>query len=341
MLKERTPMLLRKEFVAQLLPLIAVCCVLLNSCEPRKPAGPPEQVTIAIAKNLNSVLVKIADTEGFFREEGIDVTLQTHSFGKTALQSLLDGKADLATAADTPIMFATMKGAMLSILATIDTSTRDEAIVANKDRGIGAAADLKGLRIGVALHSSGDYFLDSYLILNALSRQDVTIVDMNPEKMAEALVQGQVDAVSISQPHVANLRRILGEQGLILYEDSINTKTFNIVSMRTLTRQRPEAIRRLLRALVKAENFIAVNHLETQRIIAEFTGMDGELLASIWNDFHYNLSLNQSLLVTLENQARWAIKNGLTDRDVLPDFLEVLSLDGLRSVKPDSVRVIE
>lgn len=72
-------MILRKKVVVQLLPIVAICCVLLSGCEPKEPAGPPQKVRIAITKNLNSALVKIAEEKGFFREEGLDVTLQAHS----------------------------------------------------------------------------------------------------------------------------------------------------------------------------------------------------------------------------------------------------------------------
>lgn len=333
-------MFLRKQLVSTLF-MAAGCFVLLSGCQPKNQTGPPEKITIAITKNINPALVKIADAKGFFREERLDVTLQPHSFGKAALQSLLDGKADMATAADTPIMFATMKGAGLSILATIVTSTKDEAIIARKDRGIASASDLKGRRVGVTLGTAGDYFLDSYLVLNALSRKDVVIVDMKPEEMTEALTQGKVDAVSVWQPHISNLRKELGERGIVLHSDNVYTETFDVVSMQALTRQRPEAIRRFLRALVKAESFVASNPGESQRIMAEFSGMDGKLLSGIWNDFQFNLTLSQSLLFTLENQARWSIKNSLTDRRNLPDFLDALYVDGLKSVKPEAVRIIK
>src|SRR6185369_4453317 len=82
--------------------MVAGCSILLSGCEAKKPAGPPEKFTIAIPKNINPVLMKIADVKGYFREEGLDVNLQLHSSGKAAIQSLLDGKADLAAAADTP-----------------------------------------------------------------------------------------------------------------------------------------------------------------------------------------------------------------------------------------------
>jgi ABC-type nitrate/sulfonate/bicarbonate transport system substrate-binding protein len=333
-------MILRKEFISYLLLIGAGCCVLLSGCEAKKSPGPPEKVTIALAAIISSVLVKIADAKGFFREEGLDVTLQPHSYGKIALQSVLDGKADLATVADTPIMFAMMKGAKLSLLATIQTSTRDNAIVARKDRGIASAADLKGRKIGVTLGTSGDYFLDSHLVLNALSRKDVVIVDMKPEDMTDALLQGKVDAVSIWNPLVSNLGKALGERGITFFNESAYKETFDVVSMQTFSRQRPEAVRRFLRALVKAEDFVTANPQESQRIISEFCGIDIASLAGIWNDFQFNVSLNQSLLLTLEDQARWAIKNGLTDRRDVPNFFEALNIDGLKSVKPDAVRII-
>jgi NitT/TauT family transport system substrate-binding protein len=330
----------RKALLISLLLIGAGCCVLLGGCEPKKPVGPPEKVTLAISTTIHPVLAKIADAKGFFNREGLDVTLQFHSSGKAALQSVLDGKADLATTADTPIMLALMKGARLSVLATIETSTRNTAIVARKDRGINSPTDLKERRIGVTLGTNGEYFLDSYLVLQGMTHKDVEIVPLKPEEMTDALLQGKVDAVSTWNPHVANLLKTLGDRGIRLHNESAYKETLDIVSMQSFPRQRPEAVRRLLRALVKAEAFVAANPQESQRIITEFCGMDSASLASIWNDFQFELSLNQSLLFTFENQARWALKNGLTDRRDLPNFFEALSLDGLYSVKPEAVRVI-
>jgi NitT/TauT family transport system substrate-binding protein len=74
--------------------------------------------------------------------------------------------------------------------------------------------------------------------------------------------------------------------------------------------------------------------------MSEFSGTDMTSLTDIWNDFQFNISLNQSLLINLEDQARWAIKAGLTDCRVLPNFFEAINIEGLNAVKPDAVRVI-
>jgi sulfonate transport system substrate-binding protein len=331
---------LRKELISYLFLIGASYCLMLSGCEAKKPAGPLEKVTIAIPTNMGATLVKIADFKGFFREEGLDVTLQINSSGKASFQSVLDGKAELSATADTPIMFAKMKGADLSVLATVLTSNKDLAVVARKDLGISSSADLKGRKVGVTLGTNGDYFLDSYLVIQGMARKDVKIVDLKPDAISDALLQGRVDAVSTWNPLVSRLGMALGDRGIRLHNASVYTETFNIVSLRAFPRQRTEAVLRLLRALVKAEGFVAANPQESQRIMSEFSGIDMTSLADIWNDFQFNISLNQSLLFTLEDQAGWAIKNGLVERRDLPNFLDALYLDGLKSVKPEAVRII-
>ena len=144
--KQNLTSALRKSIAALL--LVAACLFLACGCEPKTPPPAPKKLTIAVLTTMHPTLVKIAQARGFFREEGLDVTLQLHSSGKAALRSLIDGKADLATAADTPIMFALMQGAQLSLITTIETSTKNAAIIARRDRGIGCAADLKGRSSG-------------------------------------------------------------------------------------------------------------------------------------------------------------------------------------------------
>ncbi len=61
-------------------------------------------MTIAVSQaSISFALVLIAADAGYFREAGLDVVFQTHTSGRDALAAALDGKADLATAAETPL----------------------------------------------------------------------------------------------------------------------------------------------------------------------------------------------------------------------------------------------
>ena len=94
--------------------------------------------------------MNIALVKDYLREEGLDATAQPHAFGKPALLSVINGKADIATVGDTPIVFAVMGGKKITVLAVIQTSNRNEAIVARRDKGIAKPSDLKGKKS--ALH---------------------------------------------------------------------------------------------------------------------------------------------------------------------------------------------
>ena len=69
--------------------------------------------------------------------------------------------------------------------------------------------------------------------------------------------------------------------------------------------------------------------------------MEETILASIWDDFVFELSLEQSLLTILEDEARWAIKNGFTNKTKVPNYLGYFYLDAMKAVKPEAVTIIK
>jgi NitT/TauT family transport system substrate-binding protein len=70
------------------------------------------------------------------------------------------------------------------------------------------------------------------------------------------------------------------------------------------------------------------------------SGQDREAMRTTLQGFDFRVKLDQSLLVTLENLARWAVRRKLTGRMEVPNFLDHIYLDGLKSVKPEAVTVI-
>jgi NitT/TauT family transport system substrate-binding protein len=124
-----------------------------KSAELHKASSPAEKVTLAYVASIHSVLTGIAQQRGYYLQEGLDVTPRLHSFGKSALGDLIAGNADFATAPDIPIMMAIMKGEKISVIATIQTSSNDNAIVTRKDTGILKPADLKGKTIAATATS--------------------------------------------------------------------------------------------------------------------------------------------------------------------------------------------
>ena len=100
-------------------------------------------------KILLSIPVYIAQKQGFFSDEGLDVTVKEYSSGKVATKALFDGKVDMSTVADMPVVFNSFKRNDFCIFATFTYSYAFVKIIARKDMGIKTGANLKGRRVGV------------------------------------------------------------------------------------------------------------------------------------------------------------------------------------------------
>lgn len=310
-----------------------------KSPEPRqRGAEPLQKITVAYTVQPQSTLIHVAVAKGYFAAEGLDVQSLIHTFGKASLQSLLDHKADFAAVAETPFMFNVLKGEKIFVIANIEASNMNNAIVARKDSGISAAGDLKGKRIGFTPGTTSDFFLDSILTANGLTRQEIKPVALKPEEMQEAIMAGKVDAVCTWNYPLTQIRQQLGSGGTIIYDRDIYTETFNIAAQQDFVQKNPETVKRFLRAAIKAENFVANNPDEAQNIVSTATKTDKNLVREVWNSFSYQLVLDHRLVITLEDETRWAMKNQLTDKTVMPAYRNFIHLDSLRAVKPEAVK---
>lgn len=300
----------------------------------------PTKITVACTVQPESSLVHIALNKGFFAEEGLKIDPQMHTYGKPALQSVLDGKAELATVAETPIMFAALNGEKIFIIANIFTSNENNAIIARKDRGIASPKDLRGKRIAFTPGTTSDFFMDSFLAANGIERKDVTAVGLKPAEIFDALVTGKVDAACIWNFPLIQLRKELGAKGITFLDKEIYTQTFNIAGQRDFVTKNPETIRKFLRALIKAEQFADQHPEEAEGIVAAVLQIDKKLAHEVWNVFNFRVSLDQSLLVVLEDETRWAIRNNLTKSREMPNYLSYIHADPLKAVNPSTVRIM-
>jgi NitT/TauT family transport system substrate-binding protein len=260
-----------------------------------------------------------------------------HTYGKAALQSVLDNQADFATVAETPVMFSVLKGEKIFVIANIEASSLNNAVLARKDAGILTSRDLKGKRIGFTPGTTSDFFLDSLLTANGLTRQEIQPVPLKPEEMQAAIMAKRVDAVSTWNYPLTLIEHQLYPNSTMIYDQEIYTETFNIAAQQDFVKQHPETVKRFLRALIKAEHFVAQYPEAAQTIMSAATKIEQRLIHQVWNAFNYRVVLDQTLLITLEDETRWAMKNKLTDQTIMPDYSHFIYTDSLRSVKPEAV----
>ncbi|MHB8910296.1 MAG: ABC transporter substrate-binding protein [Syntrophales bacterium] len=301
---------------------------------------PSEKITIAYPLSMYSVLYQIAYAKGYFRAEGLEVIPQIHEFGKLTVNAMVEGKADLAISGDTVLMFAIAGGKKIRIVAENLTSKRNNAIIARRDRGITTPRHLEGRSIGVTMGTTGQFFLDSFLTVNGIDKKKVKLIAMTPEQMKDALAKGSVDAVSVWQPYITQLELALGNSGVVFYDVRIYSDMVCLSATQEFVAKHPETIKKVLKALLTAERFVKDHPDESQRIVSEALKIDKALLAGIWDNLDFRVTLQQSLLVSLEDQSHWAQENGLVENREHPNYLDFIYMDALQSIKPEAVKII-
>lgn len=324
-----------------ILLVVIVAIASVNLFAPTKGlAGGKGPVTIGVDQSPLLALVMIAEDQGFFSKQGADAKVKYYASGKLALNDMFSGEVQIATPAETPIVFSSFERLDFSIVATIGSSDNEAKIVARKDRGIQKPEDLRSKRVATQKASAIHFFLYSFLIKKGLSDKDIKLSFKHPDELVPALANGEIDAFSMREPYISRAKTLLKDNIIIFEEPGIYLKTHNLVALNTFVKDRPQAVRSVLQALMKSEDFAKRYPEHAKRIVSSKTGLSGSETADLWPVLRFEVSLEQSLLVSLENEARWAIRNKLTDWKKVPNYLNYIHLDALEAVKPKGVTII-
>ncbi len=297
-------------------------------------------IRLGLNPSILSAPVQIAEHEGYFKEEGIIINMKDFDSGKVALNTMLtEGSLDIVTVAQTPIVLNSFTSNGYAIIACMVTSDFDVKILARKDRGILYPKDIKGKKVGITNKTTGHFFLHRFLNQSGILDSEVVTVDIPASKISQALVEGQVDAISSWEPHISNAQKELEDKTIILSGKGLFREDFYFVANKKFLENNQGTVKSFLKAIQKAENFIKNNKENAIEIVAQRSKSEAKLVALLWDDFDFELTLDQSVLMTLEDEARWAIKAKLVEKEEMPDFLDFISIDVLEEVRPDGVRL--
>ncbi|MBC8230736.1 NrtA/SsuA/CpmA family ABC transporter substrate-binding protein [bacterium] len=307
--------------------------------QPRKYTRAVEKLTLAAYKGDTGALVYIAQEQGYFTENGLDVTIKDYEAGKLAADALLANEADISTSADFVLVSNSFEHDNLRVLGTVALADINE-LVARRDRGIATPGDLKGKKIGVTRKSIGEFFLGTFLIFEGLSLADVEVVDLKPSEIVEAISAGEIDAALTWEPNIFKIKSLLGANVISWPGQSGQDFFFILLSKEEWLKEHPSAVERFLRALVQAEEFVKKNNEKAKHFVAERFDYESKYVESIWSKHRFLVVLPQALLLAMEDQARWKIKNKLTDATEVPNYLDFIYLDGMKEVKPEAITIM-
>lgn len=301
-------------------------------------SGETEQITLGNVPVAASALIYIADDRDFFAANGLNVIVRDYPTGTATTDALLADETELAFVAEFPLVRRAFDGENISVIAVMDRF-QEQRLFVRRDRGVTEPANLTGKRIGIPRNTIAEFYLGRFLELHGVSLQEVTIVDVGASLAEGILANGSVDAVVTREPYTSRIQKWMGDE-VISFPIQNNQPGYGmIVARNDWIESHHDTVVHFLTALAQAEIYADQNPEQAQEIVRNRLDFEEDFSATIWSENQVSLTLDQSLITAMEDEARWMIANNMTNATEVPEFRKYIYTEGLKAVKPESVNI--
>ena len=250
--------------------------------------GSPEKTDISIGY-LNStahLLAFVAEEEGYFEEEGLDVDLVQFSSASELINALESDKLDVAFIGSVPTLTFQSQGHEVSIFGGAMTNGHGYVIKSEyADEDELGVEILKGRNVASVKNSVQDAELQ-ILLKNAGIKigegdDEVNIVYFDSQKDAyAALLNSSIDAASVYSPY-ASLAKSQGHKVVYYcaHEKALeNQPCCRQVAKTSALSSTPNTFIAIERAFIKAYHFTQTDHEQTVKDVKKYIDIDEDFI---------------------------------------------------------------
>lgn len=323
--------------------LLAVSLLVLagcGRCPDKCPPVPSIPVKLGLGREAVNGLALLADQRKLYSCESLLATVSNYPSGKLALAALLRGEVEIATAAQTPIVMESFSRRDLRIIAVVGSSDSELKVVGRKDLGVVEPADLKGKHIATQSFSSMHFFLHLYLLKRGMTWEDIKIRFAQPDELPLLLEGGEVQAISIREPLTSQVVAKLGNRAVVFEDPGLYVKFYCLVTTERILKEKPEAVAGVLRALLEADRVARRDPETVSDSLTKELDIAPASARELWPCVDLRVCLPQALLLSLEDEARWVLVERHTAAQAMPNYLDLLDIGPLESLRPEVVTVV-
>lgn len=227
--------------------------------------NPTEKLTVMLDSqpNPDHAPLVIAQQQGYFKEQGLEVELKTPVNPSGSSQIVAANKADIGLSYEPEYMTQVDHGLPLIRIGTLIDKPLN-SMVALKDSGINTLGDLKGKKIGTNMDGLSSTMLKTVLAKQGLTEKDVTIVQIKTN-LTQALLTHQVDVVTgvMRNVEVPQLEASGHKVTTFFPEDQGVTNYSELVFIANTSHVNDNRFPRFLEAIKKAVAYLDTHPKET------------------------------------------------------------------------------
>jgi NitT/TauT family transport system substrate-binding protein len=227
-----------------------------TSPKPTETSAPAELTKVSLTLNFLAggpqAGFMYAKQLGYYKDAGLDVTIQEGQGSATTAQLVATGGAEIGFADGPAAMQVRAKGGAVKIVAVI-LQTNGFAIISLKDQNITKVSDLIGKTLAVQPGTAQTALLDAVFKANNVDMSKVNIVNIDPSALVGTLLQGKVDAILAGADFQSVQIRDRGyDINELFYRDiGVPTVGLSVVVNDDMIQKNPDVIKRFVAASLK------------------------------------------------------------------------------------------
>jgi sulfonate transport system substrate-binding protein len=221
------------------------------------------------------------------------------------VRNLSDSGVIAATNSETQMLLASIANPRIRLLFTVAEGLY--RVIGRRSAGIDRLADLRGKNVTTARETSAAYYLFKMLRRAGLQESDVTFVDVERTKMADAVVQRRADVISMWEPEAQKTLEALGPDARVFEDTALYRERFSLYSTTDVLADvaKRQELDVFVRAVLAATNTVRNDPRRAIPIVAAKIGQPEALVTAAWARHTFPAALPREMLDVLTEEERW------------------------------------
>lgn len=281
-------------------------------------------IEVGVLPIVDNAAIYLGQEEGFFEDEGLDLTLTQAQGGAALLPAVVGGEMNFGFSNVTSLVIAESRGLDVEILAGGSGTTGDPdedfaAVVVPDDSEITEITDLEGASIAVnTLSNISDSTISEAVEQSGGDPSTLDYVEMPFPDMAGALSSGDVDAVAAVEPFQT---LILDDGGRAIFSNyAYPVEDLTVATYFTSADYldaNPEVVDAFSRAMAESQRYAEENPDAVREILPTYTDLDAGIIEELTLS-RYPAAVNRD---SLQEINEISAKTGVIDEEIDLDEL--------------------
>lgn len=249
------------------------------------PAFAQQKIRVGLLPFSESLGAVIADKQGLFKKEGLDVELSKVGSGAQAVPVLQAGKLDIVlsnTITTLQAIEAGLDAVIVAPSAVVRASPPDttSAVLVRKGGAIKTPKDLEGKRFAVnVINSTAWLYANAFLDKHGVDRSKVRFVEVPFPQMNDPLLNGQLDAIGQVEPFrtIAEGTGKVDVIGWTYVETQPNADVTQYLALRSWVNKNRSAAVKFARAVIRGSKYLNENEAAAREANLQFTNLNPAL----------------------------------------------------------------